>query len=236
MKPRTQHRPRQGAAAGDSGRSGRFLILGAGRFGRLAWERLRRRRPEAEIVVVDRDRPPGLVLEGPRGGFIAAEALAYLDGIPQLAEAADWIVPAVPVHVAGEWVRRQLARRGPVRRLPVPEALLCQVPNPLRGQEGQLYVSNADFLCPDDCPEPERICSVTGQPRPRVMWRHLARLEIPGFTPVVVRSRQLAPGVGGFRPSGLQAALARIQTAPGPVLLATACKCHGVVEALTLSH
>ena len=210
----------------------RVMILGAGRFGRLAMERLQRRRPGAGITLVDRERPADLILDPAGGRFIAAEAVAYLSEMQDPAAGTDWIVPAVPVHVVGRWVRGQLSKERRFQPLAVPEALLSRVPNPMRGTNGQLYVSNADFLCPDDCPEPEALCTVTGKPRPRVMYAHLARLVIPGFTPVVVRSRQLAPGVGGFRPADLHDALARVRAAPGPVLLATACKCHGVIEAL----
>ncbi len=210
----------------------RVLILGAGRFGRLAFERLQRRRPKAAITMVDRERPADLILDGAGARFIAAEAGTYLAAMKDLDAGTDWIVPAVPVHVAGRWVGLKLAPEGRGRPLAIPEALLSRVPNPMRGAQGQLYVSNADFWCPDDCPEPEALCTVTGKPRPQVMYTHLARLAIPGFTPVVVRSRQLAPGVGGFRPADLHDALARVRAASGPVLLATACKCHGVIEAL----
>ena len=216
----------------DDNKTPRFLILGAGRFGRLALERLRGRWPLSPITLVDRRRPANLNFEGAGVGFIAAEAIDYLAGLDEPAAAAEWIVPAVPVHVVGQWVRLRLAAAGRGAALPVPEALVGLVPNPMHGTDGRLYVSNADFLCPDDCPEPEKICTVTGKPRPRVLHAFLAGLSIPGFAMVVVRSRELGPGVGGYRPRDLEEALDRVEAVPGPVLLATACKCHGVIEAL----
>ena len=210
----------------------RFLILGAGRFGRIAFDRLRKRWPLSRIIMVDCRRPADLNLDGVGVRFISAEAVDYLVALDEPAVAADWIVPAVPVHVAGQWVRRRLAESGQGTTLAIPSAVVSLVPHPMQGEDDQLYVSNADFLCPDDCPEPEKICTVTGKPRPQVLYTFLAGLSIPGFTMVVVRSRQLAPGVGGYQPVDLQNALDRVRAAPGPVLLATACKCHGVIEAL----
>ena len=90
------------------------------------------------------------------------------------------------------------------------------------------------FYVPDDCPEPVDRCTVTGRARPLVLFEHLAALDVPGWPVVVVRSRQLAPGVGGFRPSDLLAAERRLCEAGGQVLLATACRCHGVIDALDI--
>jgi GNAT superfamily N-acetyltransferase len=209
------------------------LILGAGRFGRLAAQRLGRRHPNAAITVVDQaadvQQDPNL-----RGcETVAADGIDYLVEIMSAEAAPDWIVPALPIHVAWLWIKRNLTAAGRrVVDLPVPEAVADRVPHPLRGDHGQLYASNADFICPDDCPEPERSCTVTGRPRPVVMFAHLAGLRVPGFTMVVIRSRQLAPGVGGFRPADLREAKAAVLAAPGAVMLATACKCHAVIDAM----
>jgi len=48
----------------------------------------------------------------------------------------------------------------------------------------------------------------------------------------VVASRQLAPGVGGYAPRRLLDLAATVAKAPGPLLIATACRCHGVVHGL----
>ncbi len=212
-----------------------ILILGAGRFGHLAAQRLGRRRPAAAIVVVDRDaaRQQELAASGHR--LVAADGIDCLVEVMKGESLPEWIVPAVPVHVVWLWLRRRLAEAGfKVEDLAVPEAVESLVPHPLRGDHGQLYASNADFICPDDCPEPERFCTVTGKPRPVVMFSHLAGLRVAGFTMVVVRSRQLAPGVGGFQPDDLRRAETAVLAAPGPVLIATACKCHAVIDAFRL--
>lgn len=211
------------------------LILGAGRFGRLAAQRLGRRHPHAAITVVDQateftGNPAFLGCE-----TVASDGIDYLAGVMGGGAAPDWIVPALPLHVAWLWMKRDLAAAGRrVVALAVPGAVAARVPHPLRGDHGQLYASNADFICPDDCPEPERFCTVTGKPRPVVMFAHLAGLRVPGFAPVVVRSRQLAPGVGGYRPADLRQAEAAALAAPDAVLLATACKCHAVIDAFRI--
>jgi hypothetical protein len=50
----------------------------------------------------------------------------------------------------------------------------------------------------------------------------------------VIRSRQLAPGVGGYPPAALRQAEAASLAAPRSVLLATACKCHAVIDAFRI--
>ena len=209
-----------------------FWVIGAGHFGKKAVHGIRSRWPRTRIVVVDRDPAAIGQMEG------EGISLECRDGIDFLCEALgrredpDLILPVIPVHVGYEWLRRRLSpheRRTPI---PVPEPLAAVLPNPIGGSEKQLYVSYADFICPDDCAEPGDVCTHTGLPRPGILWQTLERIHYGDFFSVVLRSRQLAPGVGGLRPSDLMAALAAVRSAPGPVLLSTACKCHGVVHAL----
>lgn len=206
-------------------------ILGAGRFGRLAAERLRKRYPESELLVVD-DREERLSsLEEDLGLPVhAGDALPFL-GSRDVPEGV-WIVPAIPVHVAFQWILLELKKRGDAAAHPVPDALDALVPNPLR-REGTVYASYADFICPDACSEPEDICTHTGKPRRGNLFEHLGRISLPGFRMVVVRSLQLAPGVGGYPGRRLREALETIAAFPGRHIVATACRCHGVIDGLT---
>jgi hypothetical protein len=95
-------------------------------------------------------------------------------------------------------------------------------------------MSNADFRCPHDCPEPGAICPSTGQPRPRVMHAYLSALAFEGYTAMVIRSLQLAPGVGGFKAATLWDCWRTLHNRRGRFLFSTACKCHGVMNAFTL--
>ncbi|MFZ7125501.1 MAG: potassium transporter [Desulfobacterales bacterium] len=208
-----------------------FWIIGGGRVGHIAVDRLLKRHGPEAFLVVDRERAPLL-------NFMETKVhVKCMDGIQflayRLAPAAPprWIIPALPEHLAFEWIRLKLAATASVEMLPVPEWAVLGMPHPMKGKGGAVYASIADFRCPDDCPEPKNLCTHTGRPRPLVLHEHLAGLRKEGWRVVVIRSVQLAPGVGGFRPRALFDALARASEGPGRMLLATACKCHGVIHA-----
>ncbi|MBI9083083.1 MAG: potassium transporter [Desulfobacterales bacterium] len=210
-----------------------FWIIGAGRFGKKAVQGIHSRWPRAHIVVVDRDPVATRQMEGEGISLECRDGIDFLWEALGRGEDPDWILPVIPVHLAYEWVRRRLPSHGRRTQIPVPESVATLLPNPIGGGEGQLYVSYADFICPDDCPEPGDVCTCTGQPRLGILWQVLKRLTHEDYISVVVQSRQLLPGVGGLRPADLFAALAAVRRAPGPVLFSTACKCHGVVHALS---
>jgi hypothetical protein len=206
-------------------------IFGAGRFGYLAAKRLSRRYPQAPMRVVDRREEKLAVIRDEMGvETIAEEAVAFLSGNP-LADTL-WIIPAVPIHLALEWMLAHLGKAGNARSLPVPEAVDSLVPNPFRTASGTLYASFATFICPDACNEPDEMCTYTRQPRPGILYEVLDRIRAPGFRTTVVRSWQLAPGVGGYTAGYLRKVLEGIQAEPGAHLVATCCRCHGVIDGL----
>ncbi|MDZ7598588.1 MAG: potassium transporter [Desulfobacterales bacterium] len=210
-------------------------ILGAGRFGRKALAALSRKYPEAAITVIDRDgdaindAPAALRITVVRG-----EAMTYMaEHLKPGQPAPEWIVPAIPVHVAYEWIIRRLAAEGfRAAPLAVPEAVVQSLPNVFRGEGGAIYASNADFFCPDNCSEPEAICTHTGKPRPCTLYEKLGEVSAARFyTRCPLRRLQLAPGVGGYRPEALFHTQAAVRKTAGPLLLSTACRCHGVMHA-----
>ena len=144
----------------------------------------------------------------------------------------DMLVPAIPIHVAAGWLTEKMERQGFVaRKIPIPDDWLAALPHAMRGANGQAYVSHADFWCPDNCPEPKDRCSHTGRPRPADMFRLLAELKFNDILPVVLRSHQLLPGVGGIYPADLWQALDVIRSNDHkPLMIGTACRCHGVVD------
>ena len=79
-----------------------------------------------------------------------------------------------------------------------------------------------------------RMCTVTGRVRPRSMHAFIRRLAAGNVKIMVVRSFQLAAGVGGLRPRDLFSALADARSSKETVLLATACKCHAVASAFKM--
>jgi hypothetical protein len=211
----------------------RYLILGAGKFGRLALARLVRQEEAPVLMVVDR-QPEALAaardLAVPGVEWVAAEAIAFLAAHLRDKPPWDWLIPMVPGHVAAAWL---LA--GPLpgwETVPVPAAVGERASVCSRGPDGQLYLSRAAHLCPDDCPEPDSICPVSGESREVPLFAELAAVDLPGWSTAVIPSRQLAPGVGGYPPGELLALARELPKRPGPVLIATACRCHGVVHGL----
>lgn len=209
-----------------------YLILGGGKFGRLAVERLARQDAAASFLVVDRDPRP-LVSNGglPRCRQIKGEAIAFLVQHLQSDGRWDWIIPMVPVHVAFHWLVKGPLSGSGWQPTTVPETLASLVPAARRGSEGEFYLSRAQHLCPDDCAEPE-VCPVSGEARDLPLFQELASLHLPGYQVRVIPSRQLAPGVGGYPPARLLDLARDLQALSGNVLIATACRCHGVVHGL----
>jgi hypothetical protein len=206
-----------------------YWIIGGGRFGRLACERLQIARPEAKFVVVDHREIN--VFSGIER--VTADAVGFLTTNMQ-PDSATWIVPAIPIHLAYEWFVARLRHECHLQPRAVPMGLVPLLPNACVGPNGQVYLSNADFRCPDDCPEPSDVCLQTGKPRPRIMHTFLANLAYGEYQSFVIRSHQLAPGVGGYQAATLFEGLERLQRQTGRFLFSTACKCHAVMHAFSL--
>lgn len=213
-----------------------YLILGKGKFGRLALKRLARQDGSASFLVVDRD-PQALGSEGNDGRYrqVQAEAIAFL--VQNLKDDGrwDWIIPMVPVHVVYQWLLAGPLAGSGWQPFTMPEVLDQLIAGTRRGTSGELYLSRAQHLCPDDCAEPE-ICPVTGEVRDPPLHQELASLKLPGYQVRVVSSRQLAPGVGGYAPAQLLELARDLKDQTGKVLIATACRCHGVMQGLRRSR
>lgn len=206
-------------------------IFGAGKFGTIAARRLKKRYLSAHFLVVDSEAEKLERISNELGLPVHLEdALSFFTR----AQAPNdlWIVPAVPAHVAYEWMLSELGKAGRVNRVPVPQAVDTQVPNPFRVKSSTLYASFATFVCPDACSEPRDICTFTKEPRLGNLFEVLRGIQVPGYSVVVVRSWQLAPGVGGLTVGYLKEKLAELKVAPGYNLVATSCRCHGVLDAL----
>jgi hypothetical protein len=206
-------------------------VLGGGRFGMLAAERLRRLFPDAQMSIVERDADRISDIAGDLGIPVEEEdSVGSISRVPP----ADhlWLIPAVPVHVGFEWAIKNLGRIADVHRLVVPAEVDLMVPNPIRVPAGTLYASFATFICPDFCNEPEQLCTHTGKERAGNLYEVFGSVLVPEFEVAVLRSWQLAPGVGGYPGRSLNRLLAGIGSKPGRYLVATSCRCHGVMDAL----
>ena len=212
-------------------------IVGGGKFGRQAAESLLRRGVDNHIVLID--TTAHLVLPQ-RIEYVCGDGVSWLTG--QLTPDAEVgaIIPALPLHLAAEWLKKRLFLDGfTVAAVDLPDQLLHLFPNPVRLNGSQAVISHADFLCPPHCSEPEENCSFTGQPRPPALHTLLEQSSCTPFTPLICTSRQFFAGAGGFLPADLWQLRRRAISHLGiPLLIGTACKCHGIIDGLliTKSH
>ena len=133
--------------------------------------------------------------------------------------------------LSAEWI---LLHLGPdkLKRIQIPADLEALLPNPICGPEGNIYVSHADFRCPADCDEPRDICTITRELRKQSMFELLENLNYEPFKTLNLRSHQLGPGIGGYRPEKLWELMENVEQTQGPILVSTACRCHGVITGL----
>jgi hypothetical protein len=211
--------------AGES--DNRVLVLGGGRFGKLAVERL-----GARVMLVVEPRP-GPELKALGAPLRVDDGIAAAGEILDRPDAPPWVVPALPLHFLVEWLSLTLAGLAP-QFVDIPREALPPVAMLHAGDKKTWYLSLADFKCPDDCPEPANTCTHTGKPRGETMFERLARIRLPGFETEILRSRQLSPGVGGLKRDELIDLRERIRQkgAGSGWVLGTACRCHGVVQAI----
>ena len=209
-------------------------IIGAGRLGRRAAGSLRQKYPRAAIALIDSSGKACAKMEGGSFAVICREGVDYLFRNLKAGREPDWIIPMIPVHVAYEWTRLKLEKTHRIQPVVVPPEVVEKLPNPIRGADGQVYMSNATFICPWNCPEPDDNCTHTGKPRPQILHQFLEIMKLRKFRTVVIQSLQLAPGIGGYQPATLFQALNTILSGNDPVLLSTACRCHGVMHAFEI--
>jgi hypothetical protein len=209
-------------------------IIGGGKFGLRAAKALSKTDSSNKVTIVEKQRTVCRQLD--RLGFeaVCSDGIQFLERNLTSAHFPDWIVPAIPLHVAYEWIKAKMSAKYAVEGIAVPHNLVNALPHPIQGEIGQLLISIADFKCPANCSEPEDICTYTGKPRSMILHEFLRSIRQKGFHSIAIRSHQLAPGVGGYSAAALYDALRAIERAQGSVLLSTACSCHGVMNAFNL--
>jgi hypothetical protein len=209
-----------------------YLIIGCGHFGSRAANKLFQKDSHSKIIVVDKNEKALQKVSRLPVETAVCDGIIYLSQFLSEGQKAHFIIPAVPLHLAFEFVLFQLKSMG-VKRRKVPT--LSGLPNPMIGKTGDLYTSLANFLCSEDCPEPARYCKATGKRREKPLYQILKDLKGP-FESRVTPSQQLAPGVGGFRPKVLLDLLEDIKKKRNSsrlILISTASRCHGVTSALS---
>ena len=208
-----------------------YLIIGCGHFGRQAAKQLRKKDPHSKIIAVDKNREAVEKLSHLPIEAIVEDGLSYLNQFLSEGETIRYVIPSVPFHLVFEFILLRLKTFG-ARKAKVPS--LPGLPNPEIGKAGDLYTSLADFLCPEDCPEPSRYCTVTREKREKPLYDILGDLKGRFKTSVII-SQSLAIGVGGFQPQELLALLEDVKKQKNShdlILISTASRCHGVTSAL----
>ncbi len=211
-----------------------ILIIGAGHFGKRAARILSglHLRP-TPILIVDKDRGSLTEIKDPAVEKILCEGIGFLVKNFHFLRPSNTIIPAVPVHLAFEWLKKNLDNDYRVTRIGVPKDIRPFLPHIWEGKEGSLLISHADFRCPDDCPEPADYCTVTGETRGKPLYELLRQLDLPNHRIHIIRSGQLAPGLGGYRADDLRKLFGRVRgEGMGKWLVGTACRCHGTVTAM----
>ena len=206
-------------------------IIGVGQFGYIAFQRLSDTGKDRHFTLVDPVEKNLLKCKGPTTTLRISDGVEFLESYLKKGRQPDWIIPALPVHQAAEWVLLHLGPEN-LRRMPLSPEIECFVPNPIRGAEGNIYVSHADFRCPADCDEPRSVCTVTRKTRKQDMFQLLGNLDVEPFKALNIRSHQLGPGIGGYRPDQLYELLENVKQSLGPIVVSTACRCHGVMTGL----
>jgi hypothetical protein len=208
-------------------------VVGAGYFGAKAVRCLAQKDSDIKITLIDID-PKRLCIRNPSVTPIQDDGVHYLAQHLIIGSSPDWIVAALPIHLVFEWIRKTL-KGLELKAIPLSDSQIAELPNPVRGPGGALYLSRADFLCPETCTEPPGRCTVTGQPREIEMYRLIESMQTASCRCVIVRSHQLLPGVGGYSPKSLLSAREIVRNCRGAVLIGTACSCHGVVHQVYVS-
>jgi len=208
------------------------LIIGAGHFGERAANILCKK-PDSLLYIVDNSRASLEAVRELPLERIFCDGVAFLVENFSMFESSNTIIPAVPFHLAYEWLRKYLDHELKIVPVEMPRQTKLFLPFTWDAKDGSLLVSYANFRCPDDCPEPADYCTVTHKKRGTPLYQRLRELDIDGFNVYVIRSRQIAPGLGGYKVDNLKKMLTKVrEKGAAKWLIGTACKCHGVLNAM----
>jgi len=208
-----------------------IFIIGFGKVGKTALPQVIRLWGKSRVWIIDHN-PEALNQKETLSGIrVLADGPQFLTQYQEWIGNQDWIIPALPIHLAWKWLEFNMRHQRPKSVSPG-SSLGSGLPYSQALGDG-LLLSYADFICPDHCPAPLDHCFKTKERRSVPLWKHLAigtgshrRLE-------VIESRQMAPGMGGYPFSELRRVLNQAHEAGPPFFVATACRCHGVINGLT---
>ena len=190
--------------------------------------------PSTRLTIVDLDPSFNLPYNA---NIIKENAISWLYKNLTQTAVVDKIIPAVPLHLAAEWLKKKTALDNfTIEIVELKDTHLQGLPHPIRQGISQVSISYADFLCPPHCSEHE-LCTITKKRRPTPLYELLLTHDFHPFTTYIIRSRQFGAGVGGFYPKDLWNIYENLKSlSDASLLLATACKCHGIIDVFTLKR
>lgn len=101
----------------------KIWIIGIGQFGTLAYRRLSKSNKERHFVLVDPLRENLLQCDESNTTLEEADGVDFLEKHLDAGNKPDWIIPALPVHLAAEWFLVRLGTEK-LRRISLPRILI----------------------------------------------------------------------------------------------------------------
>ncbi|MCX8172709.1 MAG: NAD-binding protein [Archaeoglobaceae archaeon] len=199
------------------------IIVGGGKFGVKAVEYLLKE--GRDFLVLDKD-PNCEVARNFDVKIINVGAEKLGEIVEKLNP--EWIFPTAPLHVAAETVRNDFEPWNEGI-----EEILIRIPKNIvvSSVKGSIFLSyNRDKRCPPNCIAPE-ICPITKIKREKPMFELLSS-AFPEA--IILISHQLAPGLGAIKGSEFVEFIRKTRKVE-KIIVATACRCHGVITPLKKS-
>ncbi len=208
------------------------IIFGGGRYGLEAAEYLMSEGKSFVVIDADENCLAKRELGLPDYEKGTKESAFVRGGVKELVSLffdlqPEYVFPTAPIHVAGAFLMEHLGFEVWYEGV---DYALSGIPMKLvvSSGRGSVVVSyNRDRECVPKCRAPD-VCPVTGIRKPAPMYE-LVRFAIPGG--FVIESHYLQPGLGAIRGEKLRE-LVRWAEERDTALVATACRCHGVITAL----
>jgi len=101
----------------------KLWILGAGQFGQIAAEALRRKYADAEFIMVEKSEAVCRQMANINTTIICGDGIEFLKENLKNPDEPDWIIPVIPVHVAFEWIKAKMPSWWRLEKITIPEPL-----------------------------------------------------------------------------------------------------------------
>lgn len=208
-----------------------ILVVGGGKYGAKACRYFREQL--ARVILVDNNPECQAKKFVSNEDFLIRDAEDVLEVVLEIRP--DLIVPTVPGHTVGKWVKKYFHltpfpdRLGHVtKRLPESLIMRCDEANAVLVSS---FMANGKTCLADCLPSPDR-CALTGEPRPAPLYRLLDYAIFDLFDcGKIFEAEQLAPGIGAIRTTEFLQFRKEVEDEkPKTIAVGTACQCHGILS------